>query len=127
LIDKNDGYFVCRSKPDANPVVAAELREWRGDAIPLEGNKIHYLVDDLYRKYIDVEIEPEFKCEPYNGTLSLYTERFRVVDVRDEDDDYHLYIKTYLVRSFPRKIKRRSIDVSGLLNDCFGSTRSSTD
>jgi len=93
LIDENDGYFVSRLKPDANPVVTDELREWCGDTIPLEGEKIHDVVDDLYRKYIDVEVEAEFKRGKYNGTRSLDTKRFRVVGVRDEDaDDYHLYI-----------------------------------
>jgi len=93
LIDENDGYFVSRLKPDANPVVTDELREWRGDAIPLEGEKIHDVVDDLYREYIDVEVEAEFKRGKYNGTCSLDTKQFRVVGVRDEDaDDHHLYI-----------------------------------
>ena len=93
LIDENDGYFVSRLKPDANPVVTDELREWCGDTIPLEGEKIHDVVDDLYRQYIDVEVEAEFKRGKYNGTRSLDTKQFRVVGVRDEDtDDYHLYI-----------------------------------
>ena len=33
LIDENDGYFVSRLKQNANPVITAELREWRGRAI----------------------------------------------------------------------------------------------
>ena len=45
------------------------------------------------RKYIDVEVEAEFKRGQYEGTRSLDTKRFRVVGVRDEDaDDYLLYI-----------------------------------
>jgi len=36
LIDENGGYFVSRLKQNANPVITAELREWRGRAIPLE-------------------------------------------------------------------------------------------
>ena len=39
LIDENDGFFVSRLKQNANPVITAELREWRGRAIPLEGNR----------------------------------------------------------------------------------------
>jgi len=93
LIDENDGYFVSRLKQNANPVITAELREWRGRAIPLEGKQLRAVLDDLDRKYIDVEVEVEFKRGPYNGTRSLDTKRFRVVGVRDEDaDDYHLYI-----------------------------------
>ena len=93
LIDENDGYFVSRLKKSANPEITAELREWRGRAIPLEGEQIHDVVDDLSRKYIDVEVEAEFKRGQYEGTRSVDTKRFRVVGVRNEDaDDYHLYI-----------------------------------
>ncbi|MEZ3165603.1 IS4 family transposase [Halorubrum sp. E3] len=93
LIDENDGYFVSRLKQNANPVITAELREWRGRAIPLEGKQLRAVLDDLDRKYIDVEVEVEFKRGPYNGTQSLDTKRFRVVGVRNEDaDDYHLYM-----------------------------------
>src|SRR6056297_2313859 len=93
LIDENDGYFVSRLKQNANPVITAELREWRGRAIPLEGKQLRAVLNDLDRKYIDVEVEVEFKRGPYNGTQSLDTKRFRVVGVRNEDDDdYHLYI-----------------------------------
>ncbi|RLM53134.1 IS4 family transposase [Halobellus sp. Atlit-31R] len=93
LIDENDGYFVSRLKPNANPEITAELREWRGDAIPLEGEKIQDVVDDLYREYIDVEVETTFQRREYAGTQSYDSKTFRVVGVRDGDaDDYHLYI-----------------------------------
>ncbi|RAW44570.1 IS4 family transposase [Halorubrum sp. 48-1-W] len=98
LIDENDGYFVSRLKKNANPMITSELWEWRGRAIPLEGKQLRAVLDDLDRKYIDVEVEVEFKRGPYNGTQSLDTKRFRVVGVREEDaDDYHLYM-TNLVR-----------------------------
>ncbi|RZV06478.1 putative transposase [Natrinema hispanicum] len=106
LIDENDGYFVSRLKPDANPVITDELREWCGHTIPLEGKQIHDVVDDLHRKYIDVEVEVEFKRGKYNGTRSQDTKQFRVVGVRNEDtDDYHLYI-TNLTRKefFPKDL-----------------------
>jgi IS4 transposase len=93
LIDENDGYFVSRLKSNANPVITDELREWRGDAIPLEGEKIQDVVDDLYRQCIDVEVEAEFQRRPYAGTQSWDTKTFRVVGVRNEDaDEHHLYI-----------------------------------
>ncbi|TKX42594.1 IS4 family transposase [Halorubrum sp. SD690R] len=101
LIDENDGYFVSRLKQNANPVITAELREWRGRAIPLEGKQLRAVLDDLDRKYIDVEVEVEFKRGPYNGTQSLDTKRFRVVGVRDEDaDDYHLYMTNLARKEF---------------------------
>jgi putative transposase len=106
LIDENDGYFVSRLKRCANPVITAELREWRGRAIPLEGEQVFDVVDDLHREYIDVAVEVEFKRRAYEGTRSRDTMRFRVVGVRIEDaDDYHLYI-TNLPREefFPTEI-----------------------
>jgi putative transposase len=71
LIEKNDGYFVSRLKQNT-PVIAAELREWRG-VIPLEGKQIHDMINDLSRKYIDVEVEAELKRGQYEGTRSLDT------------------------------------------------------
>ena len=101
LIDENDGHFVSRLKQNANPVITAELREWRGRAIPLEGKQLRAVLDDLDQKYIDVEVEVEFKRGPYNGTRSLDTKRFRVVGVRNEDaDDYHLYITNLARKEF---------------------------
>jgi putative transposase len=50
LIDENDGYFVSRLRQNASPVIAAELQEWRGRAIPLEGKQLRAVLDDLDRK-----------------------------------------------------------------------------
>jgi len=59
----------------------------------LNGKQIHDVVDDLSQKYIDVEVEAEFKRGQYEGTRSLDTKRFRVVGVLVADaDDYHLCI-----------------------------------
>ncbi|SNR66047.1 Transposase DDE domain-containing protein [Halorubrum vacuolatum] len=101
LIDENDGYFLSRLKQNANPPITGELREWRGRAIPLEGKQLRAVLDDLDRKYIDVEVEVEFKRGPYNGTQSVDTKRFRVVGVRNEDaDDYHLYMTNLARKEF---------------------------
>jgi putative transposase len=40
LIDENDGYLLSRLKQNVNPVITEELPEWRGHAIPLEGEQI---------------------------------------------------------------------------------------
>jgi putative transposase len=101
LIDENDGYFVSRLKQNANPLITGELREWRGRAIPLEGEQLRAVLNDLDRKYIDVEVEAEFKRGPYNGTQSLDTKRFRVVGVLVADaDDYHLYMTNLARKEF---------------------------
>jgi IS4 transposase len=59
----------------------------------LEGEQVQDVVDDLYREYIDVEVEATFQRREYEGTQSSDSKQLRVVGVRDEDaDDYHLYI-----------------------------------
>ena len=71
------------------------------DAIPLEGKQVHDVTNDLYRKYIDVEVEVGFERRPYAGEQSEDSKRFRVVGVRDDDaDDYELYITNLPERSF---------------------------
>ncbi len=78
LIDENDGCFVSRLKRSANPVITEELREWRGDAIPLEEKQVFDVVEDLSRKYTGVEVEVEFDRRPYAGEQSQDTKTFRV-------------------------------------------------
>ena len=94
LIDENDGFFISRLKASSNPVVTEELQEWPGRAIPLEDKRTYDVVEDLYRKHIDVEVEVTFQRRVYDGVKSWDTRRFRVVGVRDEDadDGYRLYI-----------------------------------
>ena len=119
LIDENDGYFMSRLKKSADPVITAELREWRGRAIPLEGKQIHDVVGDLHRQYIDVAVEAEFKRGPYEGTRSVDTKQFRVVGVRNEDaDDYHLYITNLTREEFSPEDIARCISPDGRSN-CY--------
>jgi IS4 transposase len=93
LIDANGGWFVTRLKPNAQPKIVDELREWRGNAISLEGEKIQDILDDLHRDVIDATGEVDFKRRVYNGTRSRAVETFRVVGVWNEDQQqYHLYI-----------------------------------
>ncbi|HZD43874.1 MAG TPA: IS4 family transposase [Methanomicrobiales archaeon] len=93
LIDTNGGWFVTRLKPNAQPKLVAELREWRGNAISLEGEKVQDILDDLHRDVIDATGEVEFKRRVYNGTRSRAVETFRVVGVwNEEQQQYHLYI-----------------------------------
>jgi putative transposase len=100
-IDENGGYLLSRLKQNANPVITAELREWRGRAIPVVGKHPRDVLDELGRKYIDVEVEVEFKRGPDNGTRSLDTKRFRVAGVRNEDADaYHLYVTDLATKEF---------------------------
>ena len=93
LIKANGGWFLTRLKPNANPEITGEFREWRGNAISLEGYQVQEILDDLHRDVIDVEGEVGFDRRVYNGTASRAVETFRVVGVwNDEEQHYHLYI-----------------------------------
>nr|CAA28524.1 unnamed protein product [Halobacterium salinarum] len=60
LIDENDGYV--RESAEAERESADYRRATnRGRAIPLEGKQLRAVLDDLDRKYIDVEVEVEFQ------------------------------------------------------------------
>jgi IS4 transposase len=41
LIDVNDGWSLTRLKPNPNPRIVEELRDWRGNAISLSGKQLH--------------------------------------------------------------------------------------
>ena len=91
LIDANGGWFVTRLKPNANPRIVEELRDWRGNAISLTGEQLHDVLDDLHRDVIDVRAEVSFRRRSYNGQRSGATRTFRVVGVwNDETEKYHL-------------------------------------
>jgi IS4 transposase len=90
-IDANDGWFVSRVKSDANFEIVEELRTWRGNSIPLEGESLQDVLDDLQRQEIDVRITLSFDRK--RGSTKSITRTFRLVGVRNEDtDQYHLYL-----------------------------------
>ena len=93
LIDENDGFFVSRLKRNANPLIVAERRKWRGRAISLTGTLLQDHLSTLERTHLDVTGEFAFKRRPYGDHQSTDRVAFRVVGVRNEDtDDYHLYV-----------------------------------
>ena len=101
LIDANDGWFVTRLKPDANPWIVEELREWRGNAIPLTGRQLHDVLDDLHRDVIDVRVKMSFRRRSYNGSRSGATRTFRVVGVWNDDaEKCHLYVTNLPVTDY---------------------------
>lgn len=101
LIESNDGWFVTRLKPNANPEIVEELRDWRGNAISLEGEKLHAVLDDLHRDVIDVRVEVSFRRRAYNGSRSGATRTFRVVGVwNKEAKEYHLYVTNLPVADY---------------------------
>jgi len=101
LIDANDGWFVTRLKPNANPVIVEELRDWRGNAISLPDKQLHDVLDDLHRDVIDVRVEVSFRRRSYNGSRSGATRRFRIVGVWNDDaEKYHLYVTNLSVADY---------------------------
>jgi len=90
-IDQNGGWFVSRVKDDANFEIIEELRTWRGNSIPLEGQSLQAVLDDLQRQEIDVRITLSF--ERKRGSGASATRTFRLVGLRNEEtDEYHLYL-----------------------------------
>lgn len=71
-IDENGGYFVSRLKRNTTTEIVAELREWRGRAIPLEGRQVFEVAEDLHRTYVDVEVEVAFRRGSYAGAVMGY-------------------------------------------------------
>ncbi|MFC7126517.1 IS4 family transposase [Halovenus rubra] len=90
-IDQNDGWFVSRVKDNANFEIVEELRTWRGNSIPLEGESLQDVLDDLQRQEIDVRITLSF--ERKRGSGASTTRTFRLVGLRNkESEEYHLYL-----------------------------------
>ena len=90
-IDTNDGWFVSRVKDDANFEIVEELRTWRGNSIPLDGESLQDVLDDLQRQEIDVRITLSF--ERKRGSGASATRTFRLVGLRNEaTEEYHLYL-----------------------------------
>ena len=87
------GRFVTRLKPNANPLIVKEFREWRGNVISLSGEKLHNVLDDLHRDVIDGRAEVSFRRRSYNDSCSGATRTFRIVGVwNTEAKRYHLYM-----------------------------------
>jgi len=90
-IDQNGGWFVSRVKDNANFKIVEELRTWRGNSIPLEGESLQAVLDDLQRQEIDVRITLSF--ERKRGSGASATRTFRLVGLRNaESEEYHLYL-----------------------------------
>jgi IS4 transposase len=92
-IDEYDGYFVSRLKENANPRIVTALRQWRGQSVPIVGEKLRDVAGRLKRSVLDVEVEVAVKRRTYRGHQSRDTRRFRLVGLYDEDaKTYHFYL-----------------------------------
>jgi IS4 transposase len=92
-IDRQGGYFITRLKDGANPTIVAAHRKWRGQSVPIVGEKLQDVVARLMRAVLDVDVELGFRRRAYRGTRRGDTYRCRLVAVRNADTGaYHLYL-----------------------------------
>ena len=92
-IRRNGGYFIVRLKQNANPLVVAAHRFWRGRSVPLVDRRIRDVLGSLRRQVVDVEVDLGFQRRAYGGKRRRDHERFRLVGVRDQKTGaYHLYL-----------------------------------
>ena len=83
-IEDLGGYFVSRLKRSSNPVIVAQNRVWRGQSIPVVGQRIWDVVDRLQRQELDVMVQVRARHRSYAGRQRSEVRTFRVVGVRDE-------------------------------------------
>ncbi len=92
-IDDNGGYFISRLKSNANPVIVAQNRRWRGRSRSVVGKRLQEALVGLKREVLDVMVKVEFERRVYRGVRRRDTAVFRVVGVFDVKTlGYHLYI-----------------------------------
>lgn len=92
-ITRNGGFFVVRLKKNADPVIVAVHRCWRGRSVPLVGRRLSEVLSRLQREELDVEVEIRFKNRVYGGVRRSATMRLRLVGVRDsQTGTHHLYL-----------------------------------
>ena len=92
-IDRYGGYFVSRLKGNANPLIVAVNRKWRGNSIDVVGKRLRDVLPLLKREVLDVEVEVKFKRRKYRGKQSMVNRRFRLVCVfNSESGKYHTYL-----------------------------------
>jgi IS4 transposase len=92
-IDRNGGFFLTRCKTNANPLIVAVHRQWRGQSIQPVGRRLKEVLPKLHRNVLDVEVEIEFKRRAYLGRQSKAHRTFRLIAIRNEETrGYHVYL-----------------------------------
>ena len=66
-IDDNGGFFVCRLKRSANPLIVADNHKGAGRRRQLAGHKLRDVLDGLHRDIIDLTVEFNVKKRVYRG------------------------------------------------------------
>jgi IS4 transposase len=92
-IQHHGGYFIVRLKKSANPMIIAANRRWRGQSVPIVGERVNTVLGRLMRKTLDVSVEVAFKQRAYAGIRHKGHAQFRLVAVRDPlTHEYHAYL-----------------------------------
>lgn len=92
-ISAHDGHFLSRLKVNANPLIVEEHDTGPGRRRELKGMKLQDALDGLQRKVVEVTARFQMRKRSYNGKRSTTHCDWRVVAVRnDEEDRYHLYV-----------------------------------
>lgn len=92
-VRRNGGFFVSRLKTNANPLIVAQNRLWRGKSVKVVGERLQDVLKRLHRQVLDVTIEVTYMRRAYAGKPSRVSTQFRLVGVRDErTKEYHLYV-----------------------------------
>lgn len=87
------GYFIIRAKKSIDPVIVDRLREHRGRAVPVIGERLHSVIGRLHREVLDVQVALDVRRRGYRGKRHTTQAFFRAVGVRDDDRrDYHVYL-----------------------------------
>lgn len=92
-IEACGGYFLTRLKDNANPVICGVHQSWRGNSVPILGQKLQDVLGRLKRGVLDVEVEMKFERRAYAGKARRDKMRCRLVGIRNEESgQYHLYV-----------------------------------
>ena len=90
-IDDNGGFFVCRLKRSANPLIVADNHKGAGRRRQLAGHKLRDVLDGLHRDIIDLTVEVNVKKRVYRGRRRTEAWQVRLLGQRRPDGSYFLY------------------------------------
>lgn len=100
-IECMEGFFLSRVKSNANPVITAVNRVYRGRAINIEGKHLQDILGSIQRQELDAEVEVEFNRRVYAGKTTRSSMTVRLVgNWNAEAEKYHLYFTNLPFESF---------------------------
>lgn len=101
-IDRNGGFFISRIKENANFVIVAANRKWRGRAHDIVGKRLQDILPFMKREVLDVTVELTVNRRAYAGRRSRVKKRLRLVGVRNQETGvYHTYLTNIPAERLP--------------------------